>query len=113
MGIYYLRCKVTGLTKIGFSEGDPISGWTRLLRRVRSLQTQMSCDSYLVSVAVGDRAEERKLHTLHAKKWKRGEWFELNDSDIPYSVPGVGLRDFNAKYRYIPRAVSLSGGGSP
>jgi len=112
MGIYFLRCKVTKLTKIGYSEGDAIIGWDRLLRRVRSVQTQMSCDSYLLSVVVGEREDERRLHMLHAEKWKRGEWFDLNDSDIPYSVPGVGLRDFNTKYRYVPKAVSLASGGT-
>jgi hypothetical protein len=97
MAVYFLKCETTGLVKIGFAD-EPI-------KRVRCLQTQSSTKLVLLCVVEGDRSKERELHRLHHLKWRRGEWFALNNSDIPPCLNKNEIQRFNNEPQLPPSAL--------
>lgn len=92
--IYFVRCDVTGLTKIGWTGGG--LGASRsaggVWARLRSFQTSCSTPLRVVSVVDGSRSDESDLHRRHADQCDHGEWFR----DVvapPTAYPLDGFRD--------------------
>jgi hypothetical protein len=68
MSVYFIRNKLTGNVKIGFTKGDPE-------KRRQALQTACDGELELVAFVDGFESEERELHVRYRSLRVRGEWF--------------------------------------
>ncbi len=66
-GVYFVRCAITGLVKIGVSNN--------IARRVKGLRSHSPVPLELVGWTHGDIGTERALHKRFAKYRAHGEWF--------------------------------------
>jgi hypothetical protein len=73
--LYMMRDERNGLTKIGRS--------VRPSERERTLQSEVPSVSLIWSVESLVH-EEKELHRLYKDSRVRGEWFDLNESDVDY-----------------------------
>lgn len=68
--VYFIRCDMTGLVKIGFTENYPTS-------RLRQLQTGSGGELHLIAFMRTRASRERELHRQFVAHHERGEWFRL------------------------------------
>jgi hypothetical protein len=73
--IYFVRCDVTGLTKIGFTSRP-------MAERLATLQVGSPTVLRVVGVREGGFVDEAGAHAFHREKRRHGEWFALSDEDI-------------------------------
>lgn len=66
--VYFVRAEVTGLVKIGFTQGDPAA-------RMADLQVGSPVRLTLLGAVPGDRSDEQALHRRFAHARSHGEWF--------------------------------------
>ncbi len=76
-GVYFIQASSGGLTKIGRA--------INLQRRIYEIQAMSPVDLEVRAVVetVDPNALEKVLHKLNNSKRVRGEWFDLDDEDIP------------------------------
>lgn len=75
--------------KIGFTSGKPE-------RRLCGLQTGSPTKLELAAFIKGTPSLERKMHREFAHARLRGEWFDLDDSDVFYAF--VNACDWTGRY---------------
>lgn len=74
--IYFVRCELTRLVKIGYTNQREIAA------RTRPMQTGSPGEQRLVGTMAGGLCEERVLQGKYAHRHVRGEWFALTDEDL-------------------------------
>lgn len=79
--VYFVRCRTTGLVKIGTTT-DP-------LKRMRSIQSMCPTALECVSAVIGGVDREQAIHDSLGHKRKHGEWFALDDEDVPSADPSL------------------------
>jgi hypothetical protein len=79
MAVYFLRCDLSGLTKIGRAEYPT--------RRVVDIQRMSGSPLRVVAILDVPDFHEKRLHRRHAKVRTHGEWFALAERDIPTTHP--------------------------
>lgn len=98
-GVYFLRCALTGLTKIG--SGD-------VADRVRTHRTGSPTVLWCVSVVNGGKTEEQAFHARWAHRCAHGEWFQLGVLEVPATQHDVG--PFNGSARATACVCARCGG---
>lgn len=73
--IYFVRCDVTGLTKIGYT-ARPMN------ERLLELQCGSPTKLRVLGAREGAPLDELAAHRYHHEKRRHGEWFALTDEDI-------------------------------
>lgn len=73
--VYFVKCDLNGLVKIGFT--------ISVHDRFKSLAAQSPVPLRVLSVIRGEVEDEIWLHRKFRAAHSHGEWFRLNDSDIP------------------------------
>lgn len=74
--IYFIRCGLTRLVKIGYTNQDEIAA------RLRAMQTGSPGELRVVGAMAGGLCEERVLQGKYAHRHARGEWFALTEEDL-------------------------------
>lgn len=79
--VYFIRCKATGLIKIGLSENP----WSRLTK----VQADNPGELEMLAIEDGGRKHEDALHRRFAEDHQRGEWHRPSAALLGYleSVP--------------------------
>lgn len=70
MAVYFIKCSLTGLVKIGTAK--------QVAQRLAELQTGSPGQLVLIAEIEGDRAEEMRLHAQFHSLRERGEWFRYD-----------------------------------
>lgn len=73
--IYFVRCDLTGLTKIGFTSRG-------MKERMAALQCGSPTVLRVVGAREGEYLDEAAAHAFYQEKRRHGEWFLLSDADI-------------------------------
>jgi len=92
MTVYFMRRKLDGAVKIGFTDRDPMA-------RLREIQNAAGLELELLVSIEGDRRDEHQLHDDFAQYRQHGEWFTACE-DL------VELIDFHV-YQQSPRAEAI------
>lgn len=82
--IYYLRCDVTGLVKIGCSTDE-----RTLCKRVRSHRSSSPTWLEAIAVVEGECRDEAEAHQRHMAHYSHGEFFALPIELIPEDAMGL------------------------
>lgn len=87
-GVYFLKSKETGLTKIGKSKD--------IASRFSQIKTMSSAHLELYHIIETNHESllEKRLHQRFASKRKHGEWFSLDLMDLNIVIP-----DLEAQWR--------------
>lgn len=75
--VYFIRCKASGLIKIGLSE----SPWKRLSK----MQSDTPDELEMLGVFAGDIVAEAEMHNRFSASRHRGEWFKPTDDLIAFT----------------------------
>lgn len=87
--IYFAKCDVSGLTKIGFAK--------TVSSRMRTLQTGSAGRLTVVATVPGNIKRESALHGFFESSRVRGEWFRLSDYDVSLAVIAFGNVSMRAR----------------
>lgn len=81
--VYFIRCKTTGLVKIGFSDNP----WSRLSK----IQSDNPGELEMLSIVPLGRDFEAAVHRMFEKEHVRGEWFTHSPALAAYigTLPAV------------------------
>lgn len=74
--IYFIRCTVTGLVKIGYTSQE------RIADRLQQLKVGSPTRLEVLGAQHGSPQVEHALHAFYDAKRSHGEWFRLTDEDI-------------------------------
>lgn len=86
--VYFVRCALTGLTKIGIS-------WTPD-RRVMQLQVGSPTPLRFVGAALGTQADEYAIHDRLRDRWSHGEWFRMTDEETDTALERLRAKNGTA-----------------
>lgn len=101
--VYFIRCTVTGLVKIGIT-GDSAE------KRLRALQVGSPTLLELLGHALGGSAEERELHKAHAGRWSHGEWFRFTLEEAKAELERLQRRNGTRDGALAAAAAQTTGG---
>lgn len=74
--IYFIRCTVTGLVKIGYTSQETIAD------RLNQLKVGSPTKLEVIGAQQGSPSDERALHAFYGAKRSHGEWFRLTEEDL-------------------------------
>lgn len=91
--IYFVRCTVSGLIKIGYTDGKPVT-------RLSSLTVGSPVRLESIALIRGHTADEVALHARFTESWSHGEWFRpdrrlldfIAESGTPWDEEPIPVR---------------------